>query len=164
MAGLQVCALRPEFGAKITGLQPDAPLPADVRRELRALFDDRGLLVFPELGADTRFQTYLSQVLAGDAMADPDALELFDNFKVSNLDEKAAAPFGRLLWHNDLTWVPDGCRLVSLYGVEVEQPSVPTSFISTIHAWETLSPDLRAQVVGCNARTPPRSGERTRKT
>jgi taurine dioxygenase len=115
---------------------------------LRTAFENYGILVFPQIGADTRFQTYLSEILVGDENVDPDTLECQDEFKVSNRHSEAVAPFGLLLWHNDLTWVPDGCKLVSLYGRQVEQPSVPTNFVSAVHAWNTLPEALRVQVEG----------------
>jgi taurine dioxygenase len=75
-------------------------------------------------------------------------MQVYEKFHVSNLDKNSAAPFGRLLYHHEYMWVEDGCRVASLYGKEVEQPSVPTIFVSAKQAWETLPADLRAQVDG----------------
>jgi alpha-ketoglutarate-dependent taurine dioxygenase len=35
--------------------------------------------------------------------------------------------------------------VLSLYGVEVEPPTAPTTYVSTVRAWETLAPELRAR-------------------
>jgi alpha-ketoglutarate-dependent taurine dioxygenase len=53
-----------------------------------------------------------------------------------------------LLYHSDLMWSEDVFRLLSLYGVEVEQPTSPTMFVSAARAWETLPEDLRRRVEG----------------
>jgi len=148
MAGLQVRPITSEFGVEITGVEPVAPLPAEIRKQLKTLLDECGLLVFRGLDADTRFQTYLSEMLAGNDSVNPDDLRLFDDFRVSNVDKDNASPFGRLLYHHELMWVEDGCKVASLYGKHVEQPSVPTLFVSAEHAWKTLPGSLRARVGG----------------
>jgi alpha-ketoglutarate-dependent taurine dioxygenase len=147
MAELQVQNLRPEFGVQISGLEPRTPLDAATIRTLRRLFDTRSLLVFRGLNADIKFQTYLSEILIGNDVEDPDALPLNDKFMISNREEKGAAPYGRLLFHSDQMWsADDRVDLISLYGKEVGQPTTPTLFISAIDGWNTLPDDLRARV------------------
>ena len=70
---------------------------------------------------------------------------------ISNREEKAAAPFGRLLFHCDGMWSPEPYEMLSLYGVEVEQPTHPTLFASAVNAWEILPDDLRARLDGLHA-------------
>jgi taurine dioxygenase len=48
-------------------------------------------------------------------------------------------------------WRDDVFRLLSLYGLKVEQPTSPTMFTSAVHGWETLPADLRARVKGLYA-------------
>jgi alpha-ketoglutarate-dependent taurine dioxygenase len=148
MADLEIRPLRPDFGAVVTGVEPTAPLPPDIRRRLKAAFDTRGLLLFPELGVEARFQTWLAEMLAGDDGVDPDRIQVHEKFQVSNYNENSAAPFGRLLFHHESMWAEDACKVASLYGKEVEQPSVPTLFVSAENAWNTLPADLRARVEG----------------
>jgi taurine dioxygenase len=45
-------------------------------------------------------------------------------------------------------WREDAFQLLSLYGVKVDQPAVPTLFVSAKHAWDTLPEKLRARVHG----------------
>src|SRR5262249_30553660 len=71
---------------------------------------------------------------------------------VSNTTGGGAAPYGRLLFHSDTMWSDTPCLAISLYGVEVEPPAVPTQFASTARAWDTLPADLRARVEGLHAR------------
>ena len=48
-------------------------------------------------------------------------------------------------------WADDPFQVLSLYGVEVELPTAPTSFVSGVEAWATLPDDLRARVEGLHA-------------
>ena len=52
-------------------------------------------------------------------------------------------PFGRLLFHSDMMWAAEPFQVLSLYGVDVQPPAVPTAFVNTVAAWETLPEDLR---------------------
>jgi taurine dioxygenase len=155
MAQLEIRNLSPSLGVEVMGLQPHAPLDADTCQILRALFDDRGLLVFRDVDVDAGFQNYLAGVLIG---ADPAEAATADDPAapaqarephsfVSNRG-KGNAPFGRLLFHTDMMWSQDAFQLISLYGVEVEAPAIPTLFVSATHAWTTLPTDLRARVDG----------------
>ncbi|SFF96568.1 taurine dioxygenase [Novosphingobium sp. CF614] len=156
MASLQVKEIRPGFGAEISGVEPKVPLPDDVIAQLRQLFDERGLLVFRDIDADLRFQTYLSLLLIGeDPLANPaeslDSPAARRELLVSNREEGGNAPVGRLLYHSDYMWRDDVFRLLSLYGLKVEQPTSPTMFVSAAHGWDTLPDDLRARVEGLYA-------------
>jgi alpha-ketoglutarate-dependent taurine dioxygenase len=67
---------------------------------------------------------------------------------VSNKEPGGYAPYGRLQFHSDMMWAPEPFQVLSLYGLEVEPPSVPTAFVSTTAAWDTLPENLRARVEG----------------
>lgn len=156
MGNLQVKAIHPGFGVEISGLAPAVPLAEDIIAELRRLFDEKGLLVFRDIDADLRFQTYLSLLLIGeDPLANPaeslDSPAARRELLVSNREEGGNAPVGRLLYHSDYMWRDDVFRLLSLYGLKVEQPTSPTMFASAAHAWKTLPDDLRARVEGLYA-------------
>jgi taurine dioxygenase len=153
MTRLQWRELGPEFGVEVMGLEPQVPLAEDVIVQLRELFDTKGLLVLRDIDADPRFQTYLSRLLIGEdplanGMAGLDAAAGERQTVVSNREPDGNAPFGRLLFHSDYMWSPDVFRLLSLYGVKVEEPTSPTMFVSGVRAWETLPDDLRARVEG----------------
>jgi taurine dioxygenase len=156
MANLQVKDISAGFGSEVSGLVPTVPLSGDTVAQLRRLFDDRGLLVFRDLDADVRFQTYLSLILIGEEpMADPaatlDSPAAQRELLVSNREEGGNAPVGRLLYHSDYMWRDDIFRLLSLYGLHVDQPTTPTMFISAVHGWNTLPDDLRKRVEGLYA-------------
>ena len=147
MPELKVKDLTPAFGAEVFGLEPRVPLGTETIATLRKLFDDRGILVFRGIDIDIKFQTYLSELLIGNDVKNPDELQIKDNFLISNREDKAAAPVGRLLYHSDQMWSPvDRVDLISLYGKDVGQPATPTLFISAVEGWNTLPEDLRARV------------------
>jgi alpha-ketoglutarate-dependent taurine dioxygenase len=160
MAKLKVQELNPALGAQIEGLEPRIPLEDETIRQLRKAFDERGVLVFRDLDIDEDFQRYLVYTLIGEKppTASGDAGDGSGDerratpFLVSNKEPGGGAPYGRLLYHCDMMWAERPQPVISLYGVEVEQPSVPTVFVSMGHAWDTLPSDLRARVEGLEAR------------
>jgi len=146
MSKLSVRDLNPIFGVEILGLEPHTPLDPQTLAHLRALFDDKGVLVFRDIDIDIEFQTYLSEVLIGNDI-NPAELHLNEKFLISNKAPAAAAPRGRLLYHCDQMWSEnDRVDIISLYGLEVGQPAAPTMFVSAEHAWNTLPGDLRESV------------------
>ena len=152
MTAIAAKDLSPAFGSEVAGLEPRIPLDDETIAALRKLFDERGLLVFRNTPLDIRFQTYLSELLIGNDVPDPDALTVKDNFLISNREPTGAAPYGRLLYHSDQMWSgKDRVDLISLYGREVGQPATPTMFVSAVEGWATLPGDLRAKAEGRSA-------------
>ena len=161
MSDLQVRELSPTLGAEIRGLVPQIPLDEETVRELRDLFDAKSVLVFPDLEIDGRFQKYLCYTLIGEELPaedlpdaeSPDEMPVeAPPMLVSNKTEKGAAPYGRLLFHCDTMWARRPQPVISLYGVEVEEPNVPTMFVSMGDAWDALPDDLRDRVQGLEAK------------
>jgi taurine dioxygenase len=152
MTELAIRELTPLFGAEVSGLVPQIPLEPDTLAQLRKLFDENGLLLFRDIEIDRPFQYYLSYAIIGrePPVQDPSVNPKRESV-VSNKVENAIAPVGRLLWHSDMMWCEEACEMLSLYGLEVGQPSTPTMFVSAAHAWKTLPDDLRARIDGHNA-------------
>ena len=115
------------------------------------MFDERSLLVFRDLDIDEAFQRYLVFALIGQ---DPPAApqRTASRSWCSNRAENGGAPYGRLLFHCDTMWAAVQQPDLSLYGVEVGQPSVPTMFASMVDGWDRLPDDLRARIDGLEAR------------
>jgi alpha-ketoglutarate-dependent taurine dioxygenase len=142
--------LTPAFGAEVSGFDPRRPMDDDTRRTLQQLFDDRGLLVFRDLELSHAEQLQLSKLLIRkEALEEGEAgLEIEDNFYISNKKPGSAVPFGRLQFHSDTMWAAQPFEVLSLYGVDIEQPAVPTTFVSAAHGWAALPDDLRERVEG----------------
>jgi alpha-ketoglutarate-dependent taurine dioxygenase len=145
MAVLEASDIAPEFGSEVSGLVPRVPLDSETCKQLRTLFDERSLLVFRDLDADIAFQTYLSNLLIGNDASVPDDLPIRKDFYVSNEKPNSAAPFGRLMYHSDSQRAKDWCYGLSLYAEKVEQPAVPTMFVSSVVGWDTLPEELRVR-------------------
>ena len=156
LSGLRVRELHPTMGVEVRGLQPGVPLDDATLAGLRDLFDRASVLVFPDLDIDEDFQRYLVYSLIGAPLPPtgegPEAGARRAPMLVSNKEEGGAAPYGRLLFHCDTMWSEEPQELLSLYGVDVHPPSVPTLFANMLHAWETLPDDLRARVEHLQAR------------
>ena len=157
MGPYDVTLLPASFGVEVRGLDTGSLPAGDDLAALRALLDDKSLLVFPDVRVDYRFQTMLTALLVGheDRLQDEGPggvapLEKPPSY-VSNREAGAQAPYGRLLFHTDMMWSPDPCHALSLHGVDVEQPAVPTVFASTLQGWASLPPDLRARVADLTA-------------
>jgi alpha-ketoglutarate-dependent taurine dioxygenase len=140
------------FGAEIQGLEPRVPLDDATCALLRETFDRCGLLVFRDLDLDHSDQVYLAKMLIGreGEVDDPSSgrFPISDNWYISNHREQSAVPFGRLQFHSDGMCDEEPIEVVSLYGIEVQQPAIPTTFVSAVEAWRTLPPGLLAQVEG----------------
>jgi taurine dioxygenase len=153
MSRLKIRELTPAFGAEIEDLDPHTALDAGERELLQRTFDERGLLLFRGLDLDAGYQRYLAATVigkGGDA-ADGSQADTADPFYVSNKEEGGGAPYGRLLFHADMMWADTPFQVLTLWGQEVGEPTVPTVFTSAAHAWTSLPDDLRARVDGLHA-------------
>jgi alpha-ketoglutarate-dependent taurine dioxygenase len=151
MPELQLRELTPAFGTEITGLDAIAALAdEDSCRQLRKLFDTRGVLAFRDLDIDEITQANLIRTLIGAGPLGPGETPSGrpngETFYVSNKEPEGGAPFGRLLFHSDMMWSDHTFQVLSLYGVEVEPPASPTIFASGVDGWSTLPDELRAKV------------------
>jgi alpha-ketoglutarate-dependent taurine dioxygenase len=152
MTELSIRNLHPDFGAEIRGIEPRPSLDADTVAQLRAVFDDRSVLVFPELDADATFQRYLVYTLLGLEPPVEHPEQQLRVQHVSNVHEDGAAPYGRLLFHCDNMFARAPQPAISLYGLKVEQPAAPTKFVAMGPAWDRLPESLKTRLEGLEAR------------
>jgi alpha-ketoglutarate-dependent taurine dioxygenase len=137
------------FGAEVVGLEPRMPLDDATVEQLRRAFDERSLLLFRDLDLQFEEQVYLVKALVRrEHEADP---PVGDNWYISNQREDAAAPYGRLQFHADAMWADQTFESLSLYGLVVDEPVVPTTFVSGIDALARLSEDQRARIAPLHA-------------
>jgi alpha-ketoglutarate-dependent taurine dioxygenase len=150
MAQLEVRDLMPGFGSEVTGLDPHRPLDDDTRRALRQLFDERGLLVFPGLDISWDEQAAIADAMIGESRPSGGPANGTATY-VSNKEPGGNAPYGKLLFHSDMMWHPTPFQVLSLYGAEVGQPSVPTTFTSAAATWDRLPAALQARAARLHA-------------
>ena len=152
LARPQARDLIPAFGAEIVGVDPGTWLDGDTIGFLRAVFDERGRLLLRNVDVDRPHQFYLSELLRGHEPPTPEEAEAGaatqDTFLISNKEPGAAAPIGRLLFHCDGMWSDQPFEVLSLFGVELSPPVIPTLFASAAYGWDTLPAELRARVDG----------------
>lgn len=135
---LKIRGLHQNFGAEISGIDLlGAPSQADIAAVQRALAAYQ-LLVF-------RF----------DQPIPPDRqVEITSWFgrPVKNNGDKAwsvlhnkdPAGAARLAFHSDFTYTDSPIKVISLQAIEVPSSGTSTSFLSGVHAWETLPAHLQA--------------------
>lgn len=155
VAKFGVRELHPEFGSEVVGIDLRTELDPETVRELRGLFDDRGVLLIRDVGLADEDQAYLVGLLVGqkpsaDRAAAIAKTHTYANY-VTNRDATGYAPFGELLFHCDMMWAEMPMEAISLYGVRVAPPTVPTRFASMAHGMKTLSREMRSRLEGLRA-------------
>src|SRR5262245_55324521 len=153
MTKLETRDLTPAWGSEVIGLDPTTELDDDDVALLRKTFDERSLLLFRGLDIDDKYQQYLAKLVIGHdgPTGDGKDVDAADAFMVSNRETDGGAPYGRLLFHSDMMWADSPVHVLSLYGLEVVPPVVPTVFTSSAYAWDTLPEDLRSRVADMHA-------------
>ena len=152
MAEIRTRDLSPALGTEVEGVDLTTELDDDTVARLRQLFDDRSVLVFHDVDLSADDQAYVAGLLVGTQAptgrpaAIANAVVYKDHY--SNKEEGGYAPTGRLLYHSDSMWAPTPSELLSLYGLKVGQPQVPTTWVSTAYAWTTLPEQLRHRIEG----------------
>lgn len=152
MVNLTLRALHPAVGAEIEGFNPRRPLDDQTIGALRQALDDRGVLVFRNLDIDEDMQRYMVYTLIGEEAPAPSGTDKKKPRIVSNKMEDGAAPYGRLLFHCDTMWARRLEPILSLYGLRVDGPTAPTTFVSMGDAWDRLPEALRTRVAGLEGR------------
>jgi alpha-ketoglutarate-dependent taurine dioxygenase len=150
---LEVRDLPAPYGVEIAGLDTHRELDDASCAILRRAFDERGLLLFRDLDLSADYQAHLASSVIGQmgGTATGKEADAADPAYVSNKEPGGNAPYGRLLFHSDMMWSEHTFRVLSLYGVEIEQPASPTIFVSATDGWTTMPDDLRAEVETCSA-------------
>jgi alpha-ketoglutarate-dependent taurine dioxygenase len=146
VSAIEVRALSSAFASDVTGIDLREPLDSATCARLQQLFDERGVLRFRDVELAHADQLRLCEMLIRKPGGGEGSAPIEDTFYISNKRPRSAAPHGRLQFHSDTMWCDTPFEVLSLYGVEVEAPVVPTTFVSATHAWETLRDELRARV------------------
>lgn len=138
MAPWPTRALAP-FGTEVT--LPGIPAPGTADAEaLIALYRQDGLLVIKGLRLSPEEQSDFCR-LFGPVRETP-----YDNFMVSNVDEKGHLGSRELLWHNDVPYLPSPYLAGCLHAIEVTPDAVGTRFASGYRAWDRLPEALRKRL------------------
>jgi alpha-ketoglutarate-dependent taurine dioxygenase len=153
MTQLQITKLNPTVGAEVKGIDFKREITTDEWRQLCQTFDEMGVLVFRDVDVDVATQHRVIESLHyGGDMSKLEGINLDGYGYVSNKEETGGAPYGRLLYHVDMHWSEIPFQTPSLYGYEVDPGAAATTFVNTVHSWESLPEDLKQRVKGLKAR------------
>jgi taurine dioxygenase len=153
MTQIEIRKLSPTVGAEIIGFDPKAEIDQATWNQLSRAFDECAMLVFRDIDLGVARQHEIVEILhAGGDVSAAKGIDAERFSYVSNKEENGGAPYGRLLYHSDMMWSEIANQTPSLYAVEAQQPSTPTTFINTVQAWKRLPDDLKTRVKGLSAR------------
>lgn len=142
--------LHPTFGARMTGLDPDAPAESPIWDEWRAAFAEHRLLVVSAPGLTDAAHLRVLAALG------PIATEGIDEERpigwVSNVRPGGALAGTAASWHCDYFFFPHPYEAISLYAVDIPASGTETWFVDAEAAAADLPPELRIRVSGRTAR------------
>lgn len=132
------------FGAELS--TADALAADDAgRAELRRLLEREGLLLFRGPCLEMAEQMEFCRIF-GPVLDTP-----WENFVISNARPDGFLGAQQLLWHSDLTYLPEPYIGGALHALEVDEGATPTRFANGMQAWERLPHALRERVDGLTA-------------
>ena len=151
----------PPFGARVGGLTQDRLADPEVRAELNALFEERGLLVFEDVEPTPEMQVALSTVFgplkdhpskATPRVGDGELLGVIE-IRHEPGEGGVVRVDGRLLsqwlpWHFDHCYNDQLNRAGVLRSVEAPPEGGRTRFVDGIALYDALSPELRGRIEG----------------
>ena len=157
---LRIEPLHPLIGARITGVDLREPLSPATYEQIEDALAVHSVLGFTHQPLDddqqVRFSSGFGQL--HQASRDPSQRRIKDpNFQdVSNLNlEGAIARNGErgysdanLLWHTDLSFVPNRARMTVLSARELPPEPPPTEFADMRAAWDALAPERQHALEG----------------
>ena len=159
MTSLAIEPLHADFGARVTGIDLRAPLPAAALEDIRGAIDDFSFLQFPEQPFDDEGQVAFTRhfgepeanhvKLGQDGVVDylgtiGNVLE--DGSKLGNSHERTVFQTGNNLWHSDSSFreVPAFLSIMCVY--EVPGEGGATEFVSARAAHRRLPESLQAEI------------------
>lgn len=163
MPAFDVNPLGPElsFGARVSGLNPEALHNEHVAADLRAIFEDRGMIVFEDMEPDSPTHVAVSNVFGpmkehpistvgrvdGDML--PGVISIGSDpldASVIELDGKRLAQW--LPWHFDHCYNDKLNRGGVLRAIEIAAIGGFTGFADGVQLYEDFAPELREQIEG----------------
>jgi len=158
MASIEVTHLREDlpFGAIVTGVNREAIADEAICDQLRAIFEDRGLIAFKGVERSTQFQVELSNVFGGMLhhpfaaikKVDEDTMPGVIDINVNPDDASIVELEGKQLsswvpWHFDNAYTKELCRAAILRAIEIPPEGGMTGFADGIQMYEAISSELR---------------------
>lgn len=146
MAGIfQTRPVSGAMGVEISGVDLTRPLSDTQAIELRQLMDAHQLLLFRGQNLDdvSNVRTVGIFGKVSDENEDGSGCSI-----VSNVRDDSVVRDEPLAFHADFAWTPYPRPYFSLYGLDVEGPTVPTLFANGIRACRNLPANIRSRLEG----------------
>lgn len=152
-----VSPITPILGAEINGIDLSEPLSDDVFAEIREAFNTHSVLVFhnqnmtpqQQIDFSKRFGNLMVHVLKDALLEDHPEIYRLSNKVTDGVAQ--GRPNAGQYWHSDLTYEERPSLGSLLYGLEVPAVGGDTLFVSTAHAYETLSDTFKSLLDGLTA-------------
>jgi taurine dioxygenase len=157
MTSIKERALRDDlsFGARVTGANLETLKDESVRKQIRGIFENRGLIVFEEMEPSSQLQLAVSDIfgplqdhaLRGMAHVDQDSMPgVVDlNYKDNIFEIDGATLNGWVPWHFDACYTSELNRGGVLRAIDIPPEGGLTGYADGIQIYEAVSPELRAE-------------------
>ncbi len=151
------------FGARVRGLTLEQTTDEAIRREINALFEAKGMIVFEDVEPSGRMHIALSDVFGPLKDHPSKAVPRVDQDAMPGVIDMASRPDqstyveigGRVIaqwlpWHFDHAYNNELNRAGVLRAIETPPEEGLTGFVDGIELYQALSPELRAAIEGRN--------------
>ena len=160
-----VTALRDDlpFGARISGVTFEVLQDAAICRQVNAVFEDRGMIVFENVEPTSKMHVAISDVFGPlkdhpvpavkrvDADTMPGVIDMRHDPASAGIVEIEGRRLGQWLpWHFDHCYNNELNRAGVLRAIEVPPEGGMTGFADGIELYRSLSPELRETIEGSN--------------
>ena len=155
---LQISPVRPDFVARVQGIDLVGEMDAETFAGLRRALDDHSILIFSGQPMDDEAQIAFSRwwgpleptqganPASGTFFARQSNLDIASGDVIPSADRRMAYQRGNYQWHADSTFKPVPSLCSILTAREVPPEGGDTEFVSTRATYEGLPEDLRATV------------------
>ena len=142
------------IGAEIAGIDLRERVGDDSREQLRALLDQYAMLLFRDQQLTPEHQLATGELFGTTSKLGTFYESTADGVRyISNVAEDGIQGHGELSFHTDQSYLPNPCRLVMLYGVQVTPPGCggQTLFANMRDSYARLPADLQHRIEGLQA-------------
>lgn len=146
------------FGARVTGVNLETLTDQGARKQIKDIFENRGLIVFEGMEPSNKLQVAVSDVfgplqdhaLQGLRRVDKDSmLGVVDlNYKSNTFEIDGTPLNGWVPWHFDACYTAELNRGGVLRGIDIPPDGGQTGFADGVQIYEAISPELRAKFEG----------------
>lgn len=146
------------YGARVTGVNWETLKDENVRKQIKDIFEDRGLIVFAGLERSTKMQIELSSLFGPplnhplaairrvDGESVPGVIDIYvhpDDASIVELEGKQLSCWAP--WHFDNAYTKALCRAAVLRALEIPPEGGMTGFADGIQLYKAISRELRAK-------------------